>query len=360
MRGAGGKEMIFGDLGPDQFFGEMAAIDGAKRSANVTALTKVEVCIMPASVFKSIIFSTPAICERLLTLMTTRLRASNARLFERSVLDLRHRLYAELLRLAHPRHGVEGQSIISPPPLQQDLAARIGCRREQISREIYAMVEEGLAEKAKGGLVILHPKLLESRISAKSRRGGLIPSPIAEPASASAETTLAAPCAPAHSLSCPNDYPAGIRSDGERGCFHLRRHRAGEGHDRRFDQRFPMHRAFRARERRNCSWRDAREAARRTLRELSSQSREEMRRAARQDRRRHPRIIEYWGDEARRGPVHRAAIGARSTPRGFARRTSTRLQNFRSARDKGRVSCLRAPLRASCRARPGYPLRMSG
>ncbi len=166
MRGAGGKEMIFGDLGPDQFFGEMAAIDGEKRSANVTALTKVETCIMPASVFKSIIFSTPAICERLLKLMTNRLRASNVRLFERSVLDLRHRLYAELLRLAHPRHGVEGQSIISPPPLQQDLAARIGCRREQISREIHAMIEEGLAEKAKGGLVILHPKLLVSRISA--------------------------------------------------------------------------------------------------------------------------------------------------------------------------------------------------
>ncbi len=166
MRGAGGKEMIFGDLGPDQFFGEMAAIDGAKRSANVTALTRVEVCIMPASIFKSIIFSSRAICERLLRLMTSRMRASNARLFERSVLDLRHRLYAELLRLARPRHGVEGQSIISPPPLQQDLAARIGCRREQISREIHAMIEEGLAEKAKGGLVILHPKLLENRISA--------------------------------------------------------------------------------------------------------------------------------------------------------------------------------------------------
>jgi CRP-like cAMP-binding protein len=166
MRGAGGKEMIFGDLGAGQFFGEMAAIDGAKRSANVTASTKVELCIMPASVFKSVIFSSSTICERLLTLMTTRLRASNARLFERSVLDLRHRLYAELLRLAHPRHGVEGQRIISPPPLQQDLAARIGCRREQISREIHAMLQEGLAEKAKGGLVILHPRLLESRIAA--------------------------------------------------------------------------------------------------------------------------------------------------------------------------------------------------
>ncbi len=166
VRASGGKEMIFGDLGAAQIIGEMAAIDGAKRSANVTALTNAELCIMPAPVFKSVVFSSPPICERLLTLLTKRLRASNARLFERSVLDLRHRLYAELLRLAHPRHGFEGQSIVSPPPLQQDLAARIGCRREQVSREIHSMIEEGLAEKAKGGLVILHPRLLESRISA--------------------------------------------------------------------------------------------------------------------------------------------------------------------------------------------------
>ncbi|MGA8169218.1 MAG: Crp/Fnr family transcriptional regulator [Methylocystis sp.] len=166
VRAAGGKEIIFGDLGPGQFFGEMAAIDGEARSANVTALTNVELCIAPAPAFKAIVFSSPTICERLLVLMTKRLRAANARLFERSVLDLRHRLYAELLRLAHPRQGFEGQTIVSPPPLQQDLAARIGCRREQVSREIHAMIEEGLAEKAKGGLVILQPKLLVRRISA--------------------------------------------------------------------------------------------------------------------------------------------------------------------------------------------------
>lgn len=170
VRTPAGKEMIFGDLGAGQFFGEMAAIDGAERSANVTALTNVELCIVPAPVFKSIVFSSPVICERLLTLLTQRVRALNSRLFERSVLDLRHRLYAELLRLSHPRQGAPGQSIVSPPPIQQDLAARIGCRREQVSREINALIDEGLAEKAKGGLVLLQPSLLEKRISASLER----------------------------------------------------------------------------------------------------------------------------------------------------------------------------------------------
>lgn len=164
IRTAAGKEMIFGDFGPGKFFGEMAAIDGAKRSANVTALTNAELLLVPPAAFKEIVFSEPAICERLLRLLTTRVRELNTRLFERSVLDLRHRLYAELLRMSAPRKGVAGQSIVSPPPFQHDLAARIGCRREQVSRELTAMIDEGLAEKIRGGLVLPRPAVLEKRV----------------------------------------------------------------------------------------------------------------------------------------------------------------------------------------------------
>lgn len=164
IRTAAGKEMIFGDFGPGKFFGEMAAIDSAKRSANVTALTNAELLLVPPAIFKEIVFSEPAICDRLLRLLTQRVRDLNVRLFERSVLDLKHRLYSELLRMSAPRKGVDGQAIISPPPFQHDLAARIGCRREQVSRELTAMIEEGVAEKIRGGLVLLRPSLLEKRV----------------------------------------------------------------------------------------------------------------------------------------------------------------------------------------------------
>ena len=164
IRTAAGKEMIFGDFGPGKFFGEMAAIDGAKRSANVTALTNAELLLVPPAVFKEIVFGEPTICERLLRLLTQRVRDLNTRLFERSVLDLKHRLYSELLRMSTPRKGHEGQAIVSPPPFQHDLAARIGCRREQVSRELTAMIDEGVAEKIRGGLVLLRPTVLEKRV----------------------------------------------------------------------------------------------------------------------------------------------------------------------------------------------------
>lgn len=172
IRTPAGKEIILNDLEAGQFFGEMAAIDGTKRSANVSALTNAELCIVPASVFKSVVFSQPAVCDRLLRLLTGRIRELNERLFERSVLDLRHRLYAELLRLSSPRKGFSGQFIISPPPLQQDLAARIGCRREQVNREVQAMVHAGLAEKIRGGLVLLQPSLLEKRVLESLEQAG--------------------------------------------------------------------------------------------------------------------------------------------------------------------------------------------
>jgi CRP/FNR family cyclic AMP-dependent transcriptional regulator len=171
VRTAAGKEMILGDFGAGKFFGEMAAIDGAKRSANVTALTNAEILLVPPVVFRDIVLHSPEISERLLCLLTARIRELNVRLFERSVLDLRHRLFSELLRMSGPRKGHPGQAIISPPPYQHDLAARIGCRREQVSRELGAMIEEGVAEKIRGGLVLLRPALLEKRVREAMNQG---------------------------------------------------------------------------------------------------------------------------------------------------------------------------------------------
>jgi CRP/FNR family transcriptional regulator, cyclic AMP receptor protein len=172
IRTLAGKEIILGETRAGQFFGEMAAIDGAKRSANVTALTNSEVCIMPASVFREVVFSSPTICERILRLLTGRVRELNARLAEHSVFNLRHRLYSELLRMSHPRQGRPEERAVTPPPLHHVLAAWIGCRREQVTRELSAMAGEGLIERTRGALVLLQPQVLATRLNEAMREGG--------------------------------------------------------------------------------------------------------------------------------------------------------------------------------------------
>ncbi len=165
IRTSAGKEIILGEMRAGQFFGELAAIDGLKRSANVTALNRSELCIMPANVFREVIVASKTTCDRILRLLTGRVRELNARLTEHSIFDLKHRLYSELLRMAGPRPGRPNERTVTPPPFHHVLAARIGCRREQVTRELSSLAQEGLIEKTRGALVLLKPQVLETRLA---------------------------------------------------------------------------------------------------------------------------------------------------------------------------------------------------
>jgi CRP/FNR family transcriptional regulator, cyclic AMP receptor protein len=165
MRTASGKEVILDEMRPGELFGELAALDGIKRSANVTALTRGEAWVMPAAVFRQAVFASPALADRLFRLLTSRIRDLNARLIEQTILDLRHRLYSELLRLSSPRANGAGERVVTPPPFHHDLASRIGCRREQVTREFTLMTQEGLIERTRGALVLKHPEILETRVA---------------------------------------------------------------------------------------------------------------------------------------------------------------------------------------------------
>jgi CRP/FNR family cyclic AMP-dependent transcriptional regulator len=171
IRTAAGKEIILNELRNGEFFGEYAAIDGIKRSANVTALTKADLCIMPATVFREIVFANTA-AEKVMKRLVGRVRELNARLAEHSIFDLKHRLYSELLRLSQPRPGHPGQRAVSPPPFHHVLAARIGCRREQVTRELSMMSTEQIVEKTRGALVIRKPEVIEMRLQAALQEEG--------------------------------------------------------------------------------------------------------------------------------------------------------------------------------------------
>ena len=169
MRTASGKEVILDEMRTGEFFGEIAAMDGIRRSANVTALTRGEVCVMPAAVFRELVFTYQAIADRLIRLLTGRIRDLNGRLMEQTVLDLRHRLYSELLRMSNPRGTNGGERVVTPPPFHHILASRIGCRREQVTREFTMMTQEGLIERTRGALVLKRPDVLQTRVAEAMR-----------------------------------------------------------------------------------------------------------------------------------------------------------------------------------------------
>jgi CRP-like cAMP-binding protein len=168
MRSAGGHEIILNELGPGQFFGEIAAIDGGPRSVGVVALTRARICVVAAQPFLAFALSTPEASHQVMRMLTALVREKDARLLELTILPVRARLIALLLRLARPREA-GGGLVVSPPRPHHELAARIGTRREVVTRILGALTREGLAAPSRGALALPDPEALVNEVETSFR-----------------------------------------------------------------------------------------------------------------------------------------------------------------------------------------------
>jgi CRP-like cAMP-binding protein len=162
LRSAAGDELILNELGPGEFFGELAAIDGVQRSAGVTALYRSCICRIPGPSFLALVLQNPAMAHALLRLLAARLRAKDERRLESATLSVGEQVMAELLRLS--RRTSDGRCRISPPPPQHVLAARLGLRRETISRELSKLARAGRVTVGRSAIILHHPDHLLAEI----------------------------------------------------------------------------------------------------------------------------------------------------------------------------------------------------
>ncbi|MFL6513823.1 MAG: DUF1003 domain-containing protein [Chthoniobacterales bacterium] len=77
MRSADGEELILAVLGPGDFFGEMALIDGKARSANACVVEPSRLAVLSRPHFLSFLSSSPRIAVEMLTALTRRLRRTD-------------------------------------------------------------------------------------------------------------------------------------------------------------------------------------------------------------------------------------------------------------------------------------------
>ena len=166
---AAGRQVTFRDIGGGDWFGELAAIDGRSRSADVDALEETLLASMRPAVFRALLHRHPVVCDRLLDRLATLVRDLTDRVFDFSTLGVQNRVHAELLRLARHAGIVDNAARIDPAPRHVDIASHISTSREQVARELSAMAKQGLVQRSGGALVIPDVARLE-RIVAEVRR----------------------------------------------------------------------------------------------------------------------------------------------------------------------------------------------
>lgn len=149
-----GKAVTFRDLGPGQMFGELAAIDGQRRSASVEALETCLIARMTPGVFWDVVLSEPTVGKAVLLHLAALVRSLSTRIYEFSTLAVENRIHAELLRLARDGKPVERGALITHPPTHIEIASRISTHREAVTRELNRLTKLGILERHGAALLV--------------------------------------------------------------------------------------------------------------------------------------------------------------------------------------------------------------
>lgn len=130
---ARGREIVYGVYGPGDYFGEMS-LDGGPRSASVIADSACTCATLTRQTLREHIKAEPEFAFELLERVVRRARLATQSARSMALLDVYGRLAQLLESLATPQP--DGSWLIAPRPTHAELAARIGCSREMVSRLI--------------------------------------------------------------------------------------------------------------------------------------------------------------------------------------------------------------------------------
>jgi CRP/FNR family cyclic AMP-dependent transcriptional regulator len=150
----GGRETSFRDLQAGTSFGELSALDGRPRSADVIALRAGLLASMPPAAFRTLLQQEWTVTERVLLQLAELARGMIDRVLDLSTLSVQQRVCLELLRLAQAAGAVGNEARIEPAPKHADLAHLVSSYREQVTRELSALAKAGVLARQDGALVL--------------------------------------------------------------------------------------------------------------------------------------------------------------------------------------------------------------
>ena len=163
----GTEPAILTTVGPGGFFGELALLDGAPRSATAVALDPVEAMVLRREAFDRLVDSEPGLRRALLASLAREIRRLTAQVEDLHFLDLPGRLARHLLRVIEAAgSGTNGEVHLPWPYTQGELAGMIGGSRQSVNRLLADFVAQGLLRFEGDDLVVPDPR----RLAAAARR----------------------------------------------------------------------------------------------------------------------------------------------------------------------------------------------
>jgi CRP/FNR family cyclic AMP-dependent transcriptional regulator len=145
-----GKEIVLGNAGPGEYFGEMV-LDEGPRSASVMTLEPTRFLVVPKEDFMGFVAKSPEFSLHLIRKLIRRVRSLTNDVKSLALMDVYGRVARMLLELAVERDGMQ---VIEGRLTQQEMANRVGASREMISRILTDLASGGYITVARDRITI--------------------------------------------------------------------------------------------------------------------------------------------------------------------------------------------------------------
>lgn len=163
--GVTGREVAYATVEMGHYFGELSAIDGRPRSANVIARSKCLVGALSPDHFKDLLMTNPDIMMSVMQRLARIVRINDDRILDLSTLGAVQRVCQELLRMAEPDPVTPDSWIIYPMPTQSVIASRVSTTRETVARVLGQLAQEAMVLKKGKSLYLKDRTAIEDYIN---------------------------------------------------------------------------------------------------------------------------------------------------------------------------------------------------
>jgi CRP-like cAMP-binding protein len=158
--GREGGMLVLHQLGPGEFYGNLAGLGDGQGDIQVEALSEGRALHYGDEAVLRLMESYSCVAVAMTRQLARRLAAMRQRMVEATLLSATGRICAELLRMS--RQAEDG--VIRPVPVMAELAQRVQSTRETVSRTVSQLERRGIVQRQDGGLAVIAAHRLEEMI----------------------------------------------------------------------------------------------------------------------------------------------------------------------------------------------------
>lgn len=147
-----GRELSFAHAEAGQVFGEIAVLDGGQRTADATAVTKVQALTLSKPALMKLMETRPALREAVVRFLCKRVREADQQLEGIALYPIEARLARFFLAAVRQKAGADADGAVplDLPISQSELALLIGASRPKVNAALAMLEDQGALDRADG------------------------------------------------------------------------------------------------------------------------------------------------------------------------------------------------------------------